>query len=71
MKVTFPEGYGAEQLAGKDAEFDVTVTKIQQPGEAKIDDEFAKTMGMDTLADLKDAISKAIGSDYEPPRAAA
>jgi len=65
VKVTFPEGYGAEQLAGKDAEFDVTVTKIQQPGEAKIDDEFAKTMGMDTLADLKDAISKAIGSDYE------
>lgn len=65
VKVTFPAEYGAEQLAGKDAEFDVTVTKIQQPGEAKIDDEFAKTMGMDSLADLKDAISKAIGSDYE------
>ena len=65
VKVTFPAEYGAEQLAGKDAEFDVTVTKIQQPGEAKIDDEFAKTMGMDTLADLRDAISKAIGSDYE------
>lgn len=65
VKVTFPEGYGAEHLAGKDAEFDVTVVKIQQPGEAKIDDEFAKTMGMDSVADLKDAISKAIGSDYE------
>src|SRR6478735_412353 len=29
VKVTFPESYGAEHLAGKDAEFDVTVTKIQ------------------------------------------
>jgi len=65
VKVTFPEAYGAEQLAGKDAEFDVTVTKIQQPGEAKVDDEFAKTMGMESLDDLKNAISKAIGSDYE------
>jgi trigger factor len=65
VKVAFPAEYGAEQLAGKDAEFDVTVTKIQQPGEAKVDDEFAKTMGMESLADLKDAISKAIGTDYE------
>jgi len=65
VKVAFPAEYGAEQLAGKDAEFDVTVTKIQAPGDAKIDDEFAKTMGMDTLGDLKDAISKAIGTDYE------
>ncbi|GJD36268.1 trigger factor [Methylobacterium aerolatum] len=65
VKVTFPEAYGAEQLAGKDAEFDVTVTKIQQPGEAKIDDEFAKTMGMESLDALKEAVSKAIGSDYE------
>jgi trigger factor len=65
VKVAFPAEYGAEQLAGKDAEFDVTVTKIQAPGDAKIDDEFAKTMGMDSLGDLKDAISKAIGTDYE------
>ncbi len=65
VKVAFPAEYGAEQLAGKDAEFDVTVTKIQAPGEAKIDDEFAKTMGMESLGDLKDAISKAIGTDYE------
>ncbi len=65
VKVTFPAEYGAEQLAGKDAEFDVTVSKIQQAGEAKIDDEFAKTLGMDSLEDLKGAVSKAIGSDFE------
>jgi trigger factor len=65
VKVTFPAEYGAEQLAGKDAEFDVTVSKIQQAGEAKIDDEFAKTLGMESLEDLKGAVSKAIGSDFE------
>jgi len=65
VKVTFPAEYGAEQLAGKDAEFDVTVTKIQAPGEAKVDDEFAKTMGMESLEKLREAVSEAIGRDYE------
>ncbi|AWN35241.1 trigger factor [Methylobacterium radiodurans] len=65
VKVTFPEAYGAEALAGKDAEFDVTVTKIQAPGEAKIDDELAKNLGLESLDKLKEAISGAIGSDYE------
>ena len=65
VKVTFPESYGAEQLAGKDAEFDVTVTKIQAPGEAKIDDELAKNLGLESLDKLKEAISQAIGTDYE------
>ncbi len=65
VKVTFPEAYGAEALAGKDAEFDVTVTKIQFPGELKIDDELAKNLGLESLDKLKEAISGAIGSDYE------
>jgi len=65
VKVTFPEAYGAENLAGKDAEFDVTVTKIQAPGEAKVDDEFAKSMGMESLEKLREAVSEAIGRDYE------
>ncbi|AWN41455.1 trigger factor [Methylobacterium durans] len=65
VKVTFPEAYGAEQLAGKDAEFDVTVQKIQAPGEAEVDDAFAKGLGMDSLEKLREAVSNAIGSDYE------
>lgn len=65
VKVTFPEAYGAEQLAGKDAEFDVTVQRIQAPGEAQVDDEFAKGLGMESLEKLREAIGKAIGSDYE------
>ena len=65
VKATFPEAYGAEALAGKDAEFDVTVTRIQAPGEAAIDDELAKNLGLESLDKLKEAISGAIGSDYE------
>ena len=65
VKSTFPEAYGAAHLAGKDAEFDVTVTAIQAPGETKIDDELAKTFGMESLEKLKEAVGTAIGSDFE------
>lgn len=44
IKVTFPENYGGEALAGKDAEFKVNVKGIQTKGEVTIDDELAKKM---------------------------
>lgn len=65
VKATFPAEYGAEHLAGKDAEFDVAVTAIQAPCELAIDDAFAKGFGMDSLDKLKEAVSTAIGSDFE------
>jgi trigger factor len=65
LKVTFPAEYGAAHLAGKDAEFDVTVKEVQAPGELKIDDELAKGFGMESLDKLKDAIRGAIQRDYD------
>lgn len=44
VKVTFPENYGGEKLAGKDAEFKVNVKAIQEKEEVAIDDELAKTL---------------------------
>jgi trigger factor len=44
VKVTFPANYGGEKLAGKDAEFKVTVNGIQTKGEVAIDEELAKKM---------------------------
>ncbi len=44
VKVTFPENYGGEQLAGKDAEFKVKVNGIQTKENVVIDDELAKKM---------------------------
>lgn len=44
VKVAFPENYGAASLAGKDAEFKVTVKAIQAKEEVAVDDELAKKM---------------------------
>ena len=56
VNVKFPAEYQAAHLAGKDAAFDVTVKAVQAPGELKIDDEFAKTFGIESLDKLKDAV---------------
>jgi len=56
IRVTFPEDYQAAHLAGKDAVFDVTVKEVAAPVEAKADDEFAKSLGLESLAKLEDAI---------------
>jgi trigger factor len=65
VNVTFPPNYGAAHLAGKPAEFDVTVKEIQAAGEVTIDDELAKTFGMDSLEKLRDAVRGAIQRDYD------
>ncbi|QFU16380.1 trigger factor [Microvirga thermotolerans] len=65
VKVTFPANYLAAHLAGKDAEFDVTVKEVEAPGELKIDDELAKGFGMESLDKLKEAIRSAIQRDFD------
>jgi len=62
IKVTFPENY-APELAGKDAEFDVTLQEIQEKVPAEINDELAKKYLNDenaTLETLKDYIKATI-----------
>jgi trigger factor len=53
IKVTFPEDYPAENLAGKDATFDITVHEVKAPAETKIDDDFAKQLGLESLEQLR------------------
>jgi len=53
LKVTFPKNYLAEHLAGKEAQFEVTVKNLAGPTAIAIDDAFAKTLGLDSLAKLK------------------
>lgn len=64
VSVTFPENYTATHLAGKPAEFAVTVDDVQAPGELKIDDELAKGFGMESLDALKTAIREQIGREF-------
>jgi trigger factor len=56
VRVTFPEDYQAKHLAGKEAIFDVQVKEVARPIEAKADDEFAKSMGLESLAKLEEAV---------------
>jgi trigger factor len=53
VKVTFPEDYPVENLKGKAANFDVTVKAVKVAGETKLDDDFAKTLGLKDLDQLK------------------
>ncbi|MFN3515994.1 MAG: trigger factor [Novosphingobium sp.] len=53
ITVTFPADYPAENLKGKEATFDITVKAVKVPGETKIDDEFAKNLGLESLEQLK------------------
>jgi trigger factor len=64
VKVTFPENYAAANLAGKPAQFEVTVTEVQAPEPVKIDDELAKAFGMESLESLRGAIREQIGRDF-------
>ncbi len=64
VKVTFPEAYHAENLAGKASEFEVKVHEVRTSVPAGIDDELAKSVGLENLAALKDALREEIGRDY-------
>lgn len=65
VEVTFPEEYGAEHLAGKDAVFEVKVNEVAEPKLPEIDDEFAKKLGMENLDKLKDAIESQLKDQYQ------
>jgi trigger factor len=57
VKVTFPDDYGAEQLAGRDAQFAVTVTDVKEKALPEVDDDFAVDQaGFDSVAELRDDI---------------
>lgn len=65
VKVTFPADYPAKELAGKDAEFDVTVKSVSGADEVKIDDGFAAKLGLSSLEDLRNRVKEQIESDYK------
>ncbi|QIG80983.1 trigger factor [Stakelama tenebrarum] len=64
IEVTFPDEYGAPDLAGKAATFDLTIKKVQVAGETKLDDEFAKNMGLESLEQLKGLIKGQIEQEH-------
>ncbi len=54
INVTFPEDYGSKELAGKAATFDIVVGEVRKPAEVKLDDELARSFGLESLDKLKE-----------------
>ncbi len=69
VEITFPEEYGASELAGQDAEFAVTVKEVKAKDLPEIDDDLAAEAGFDTLdelrADIRERMSEAESSQIE------
>ena len=65
ITVNFPEDYGAKELAGKQAEFEITAKALGVAQVPAVDDEFAKGLGLESLEDLRTKISEQIGREYE------
>lgn len=64
VKVKFPDDYGNADLAGKDAEFEVDVKEVRLPKAATLDDAFAKTVGFESLAQLKTGLKERMEQEY-------
>jgi trigger factor len=64
LKVSFPKNYASEKLAGQPAEFETTATLIEAPQDTRIDDEFAKTLGLESLDKLKEAARQRLAAEF-------
>ncbi len=64
VNVDFPADYGATQLAGKAAVFEVAVHEVRIPQEAVADDALAERLGMTDLAALTEALRNNLDSEF-------
>jgi trigger factor len=64
VKATFPAEYPVPALAGKEAEFAVTIKAVGAPQKPVIDDELAKGLGLESLEQLKARITEQISGEY-------
>jgi len=64
ITVPFPENYAKAELAGKLASFEVTAKSVEAPGEVTIDDAFAKQLGVESIAKLREAVKGRITQEH-------
>jgi len=65
VKVSFPEGYQAVELAGKAATFTVTAKALKRSVTPPADDELAKSLGFDDLAKVQDVVRQSLQQEYD------
>jgi len=66
ISITFPEDYGARQLAGKEATFAVKVHEVWTPDSVTVDDALAEKLGLESLAKLRDAVRQQLDNQNGP-----
>jgi trigger factor len=62
--IKFPENSPTTDAAGKEATFAVTAKAVETPGSVTVDDDFAKTLGLDSLAKLRNALRERIQREH-------
>jgi trigger factor len=65
IQVQFPEGYGAEDLAGKPAEFEVTAKALKKPVVPVLDDALAQGFGLADAAALTTEVRAQLQRDLD------
>lgn len=65
VNVKFPADYHAENLAGKDARFEVLVHEVRKHVLPELNDELAKTVGHESVEKLREHIRKLLNEQYE------
>ena len=60
IDLSFPEDYQAKELAGKKVVFNVTINEIREDIKTEINDDFAKSLGLDNLVSLKKSVKEQI-----------
>jgi trigger factor len=65
ITVTFPEGYGNAELAGKVAEFEIAAKAVKQILVPAVDDELARKLGFESLDELREVVRTQIQREYD------
>src|SRR5665213_2778340 len=64
VKLTFPADYYVAELAGKPAEFAVTIREVRKIEAQPIDESLATAVGMENLAELRKVVHERIAREY-------
>src|SRR5271166_6764650 len=64
VKITFPAHYAKAELSGKEAEFDVTAKSIEAPVAVVVNDDFVKSLGLDSLDKLREAVKARLTHEH-------
>jgi trigger factor len=64
LTVTFPEDYGVETLKGKAAAFETKINLVRAPKQGDPDDAWAKELGLESLAALKEALKQRLEAEH-------